>query len=372
MDSKDSKITGSTPLTGRQVPSGKAVSQGSMILTSEQGRCLDSVQLDQLEQSFRSWAEDSLRRDVRLARRRILVIFLLIRYTGAKLNEVLALDPVKDIDFKESQLLFANQGTEGKVEPRRVQVSAMLCSEIRGILEDPYFKKSLKDRFDVDPGFVRRKFYERAQACGFSKDLGGPEMLRKARAVELMQANMPLPAVQKMLGHSTLNLTGSYVSFSEDEIQRVTELFMEREASRKTSARNSFFGKIQTLERGDIQTRVCLTTMGGYSVTTVITNDSVEQLALKKGQLVTAEVKAPWIILQGGEQEPESSAENRFHGVIERINKGKINTEYTVRISDGTALCAVVSTEGARRVGLDAGEKVWALFNCFAVILNLD
>jgi molybdate transport system regulatory protein len=197
-------------------------------------------------------------------------------------------------------------------------------------------------------------------------------MLRKARAVELMQANMPLPAVQKMLGHSTLNLTGSYVSFSADDIQRVTELFLEREASRKTSARNSFFGKIKTLQRGDIQTRVSLTTIGGYSVTWVITNDSVEQLALKKGRLITAEVKAPWVLLHQGEQEPRSSAENRFYGVVEHINKGKISTEYTVRISDGTALCAVVSTQGAQWLGLEPGDPVWALFNCFAVILNVD
>lgn len=372
MDSKNSKITGHTPLTDPQVSSGKAVNQGSMILISEQGRCLDSAQLDQLEQSFRCWAEDSPRKDIRLARRRILVVFLLIRYTGAKLNEVLVLDPIKDIDFKGSSLSFANQGLEGKGERRRVHISVMLCSEIQEILADPSFKKFLKNGFDVDPGFVRRKFYERAQACGFSKDLGGPEMLRRARAVELMQANMPMPAVQKMLGHSNLNLTGSYVSFSAVEIQRVTELFMEREASRKTSARNSFFGKIQILEKGDIQTRVSLTTIGGYSITTIVTNDSIEQLALKKGLLVTAEVKAPWIILQGGEQEPKSSAENRFHGVVERINKGKINAEYTVRISDGTALCAVVSTEGARRLSLDIGDQVWALFNCFAVVLNVD
>ena len=92
MDSMDSTTTGNTPLTGRQVSSGKAVNQGSMIVTSEQGRYLDSVQLDQLEQSFRSWAEESPRGDIRLARRRILVIFLLIRYTGAKLNEVLLCD----------------------------------------------------------------------------------------------------------------------------------------------------------------------------------------------------------------------------------------------------------------------------------------
>ncbi|MFH2091542.1 MAG: TOBE domain-containing protein [Pseudomonadota bacterium] len=346
--------------------------QGHIASIPEEGRCLNSAQLDQVEQSFRKWSADSPREDVRLARRRILVIFLLIRYTGAKLNEVLTLNPFKDIDFKRYSVNFSSQGSDTKNDPRRVQISTMLSSEIQKILTDPFFASSLKNRFDVDPGFVRRKFYERAEACGFPKSLGGPEMIRKSRAVELMQGNMPLPAVQKMLGHSTLNPTGSYVSFSMDDIHRVTKRFIERESSRKTSARNSFFGKIQSLQKGDIQTRVTLTSISGYSVTAVITNDSAEQLALKKGMLITAEVKAPWVILHSGKQEPKCSAENRFNGIIERINKGKVNTEYTVRITDGTELCAVVSTEGAQYLGLKTGDQVWALFNCFAVILDVD
>ena len=350
----------------------KDMNQKRIVSIIEDGRCLDSVQLDQLEQSFREWAEASPRADVGLARRRILVIFLLIRYTGAKLKEVLALNPFKAIDFKRHAVNFSIKGTSTKNNPRRVQISTLLSSEIQKYLADPIFKSSLQKKLNVDPGFVRRKFYERAEACGFSKNLGGPEMVRKARAVELMRGNMPLPAVQKMLGHSTLNLTGSYVSFSPDDIQQVTKLFLEREASHRTSARNSFFGKIKALQRGDIQTLVTLTTISGHSVTTVITNDSVEQLALKKGRLITAEVKAPWVILHNGKEEPKCSTENKFNGLIERINKGQVNTEYTVRITDGTALCAVVSTKGAHRLGLNIGDQVWALFNCFSVVLNVD
>lgn len=224
----------------------------------------------------------------------------------------------------------------------------------------------------VDPGFVRRKFYERAETCGIAKQLGAPENLRKSRAVELMQNNMPLPAVQKLLGHSTPNLTSSYVSFSENDIQEVMRLFIERESSRKTSARNSFFGKIQALHRGDIQTKVTLTTIGGYSVTTMITNDSVEQLALKEGRLITAEVKAPWVILYTGKEEPKCSAENRFKGSIEGIKGGEINTEYVLRIPDGTTLCSIVSTESARNLSVDLNDQVWAVFNCFAVVIHVQ
>jgi len=360
----NSRIKNDSTLFDPRLSLSKTMNHGCIVSIPDEGQCLDTVQLNRLEQSFRKWAGCSPRADVRLSRQRILIIFLLIRYTGAKLNEVLALNPFEDID------LFRNAGVDTEHGPREVNISETLSREIQTALEDPSFRDSLQNLFDVDPGFVRRKFYECAQACGFPKQLGGPEMIRKARAVELMQGNMPLPAVQMMLGHSAHNLTSSYVSFSEEEMQQVVRVFMERESSRKTSARNAFFGKIQAIQRGDIQTSVNLTTISGHSVTTVITNDSLELLGLKEGRLITAEVKAPWVILQIGKEEPACSAENRFNGIIARITKGKVNTEYAVRISDGTELCAVVSTAGSRHLNLNEGDRVWALFNCFAVVLK--
>jgi molybdate transport system regulatory protein len=360
------------PLSALKRARSSEAHHGRIVSTPKEGQCLDSVQLSRLEQGFRNWADDSSREDVRKARRRILILFLLIRFTGAKLNEVLALNPAKDIDSKSNAIWLRSSDADKDNKHRRVQISEALSKEIQDILSEPFFQESSCDLFGIDPGFVRRKFYERAQACGFPKRLGGPEMIRKARAVELMQGNLPLPVVQKILGHSTPNLTSSYVSFSAEEIEQVTKLFMDREAARKTSARNSFFGKIQAIQRGDIQSRVVLTTMSGYSITTVITNDSLELLALRQGRLITGEVKAPWVILCGGDEEPKCSSENRFNGIVERINKGQVNTEYTVRIGDGTVLCAVVSTESAQRLSFEPGEKVWAFFNCFSVVLHVS
>ncbi len=49
-----------------------------------------------------------------------------------------------------------------------------------------------------------------------------------------------------------------------------------------------------------------------------------------------------------------------------------VNTEYAVRISDGTELCALMSTEGGRGLGFKKGDRVWAFFNCFSVVLHVD
>ena len=334
-----------------------------------QDKYLDAVQLSQLEQSFREWTGAALRPDVRVSRQRILLIFLLIRYTGAKLSEVLRLNLSQDIDYGKKFVIFGRRQESPGRPQRRVQLSETLCQEIQAIVADPLVRNERQNILSVDPGFVRRKFYERAEACGIAKRLGAPEILRRSRAVELMQNNMPLPAVQMLLGHSTPNLTSSYVSFSEEDIQEVARLFMEKESARKTSARNSFFGKIQTIRQGDIQTLVELVTIGGHRVTTVITNDSLQRLDLKVGKMITAEIKAPWVMLQKGGDGRGCSADNVFYGIVEKITRGELNTEFIVRISDGTEVCSIVTSESCRRLALVEGDKVWALFNSYSVVL---
>ncbi len=365
----DKKPTGRDDLS---VSMPERTSHGRIVAIPDKPRYLDTVQLARLEESFRTWSVSSPRFDVRLSRQRILLIFLLIRYTGAKLHEVLALQPYQDIDPGRRTVVFGTSAAAPDRSPREVQIPEMLSQEIQVALADAAFKASLEGLFTIDPGHVRRKFYDRASACGFPKELGGPDALRKARAVELMQNNVPLPVVQKILGHSTPNLTAAFVSFADDEIRRVSKYFLDKEARRKTSARNTFFGKINKIKKGDIQAKVEIVTLRGDCVTTVITNDSLVRLGLKVGTLITAEVKAPWVVLQKGDGEPQCTADNRFQGTIDRISRGRITTEYVVRIADGTELCSLVSTKGGRSLDLKENDPVWAIFNSFSVVLHID
>lgn len=336
---------------------------------SDDGACLDTAQLVQLELSFRRWANATSRQDVRLARRRILLIFLLIRHTGAKLNEILRLDPFTDID---AHSVCIHDPTSPEPCARRISIAETLSQEIRATLDDPHFRSSLTKLFAVDPAFVRRKFYECAEACGLPKRLSGPEMIRRARAVELVRGNMPLPAVQQLLGHSTPNLTTAHVSFSDEELRQMATLFIERESSRKTSARNTFFGKIIDIQRGDIQARITLITPSGHRIASIITSESLDRLGLHTGRLITAEVKAPWILLQQGELVSGCSADNCLQGEIIRMNQGKVSTEYVLRLDDSTELCALLSTEHGHTLRFVVGERAWAVFNAFAVILHAD
>jgi molybdate transport system regulatory protein len=354
--------------TPSDAPPPKTTDHGRIV--AEAPSSLDTLQLERLEREFRAWADGSRRTDIALSRRRILLIFLLIRHTGAKLHEVLALSPCRDIDHDNLTVTFGRGGEQEA--SRTVPLAASLAREIAQFLEDGRFRDSVESGLGVDPAFVRRKFYERAQACGFPKQLGSPEAIRKSRGVELMQANMPLPAVQMYLGHSTPNLTSSYVSFSEEDIRAVTSTFLQRESARKTSARNSFFGRVTRIGAADLQAVVEIVTPGGHTVSSIITLDSLRRMGLKVGRLATIEVKAPWVHIYDSRTEPLCSAENRFSGVVVRINRGRVNTECVLRIDPETELCAIGTNESLDRLQLGRGDEVWAVFGVYATILRVD
>jgi molybdate transport system regulatory protein len=115
-----------------------------------------------------------------------------------------------------------------------------------------------------------------------------------------------------------------------------------------------------------------IVSIGGSRVCSVITNYSRAQLGLKPGALVVAEVKAPWVMLHKGDAEPICTAENRFHGEVCRILRGRISTEIGVRLSDGTELCAIVTEKSRRMLDIRTNEMLWATFNAFAVVIHAD
>jgi molybdate transport system regulatory protein len=329
---------------------------------------LDSVGLAKLSETFRTWLRQARTPSAKGSRLRICLVYLLLRYSGARLGEVLALDERTDIDFRNGTVRFGSESAG-----RAVQIPEHVVSEIETLLADPVLQKVRGKIFRLDQGFVRRKFYERAEECSLPKEMANPSALRRSRAIELLRSGVPLPVVQNVLGHSTAGLTASYLDFSPEEIKRITDHFLRREARRTSSARNSFFGKITGLRTGDIQSEVEVTTISGYRVVSVVTNESIERLGLCAGNLVTAEVKAPWVVLQkGGGPEPKASARNRFLGRVVRINRGSITAEVILGLEDGTTLCSTVTSESLRELNIRIGDQAWAIFKSFSVVLHAE
>jgi len=341
-----------------------------------EARGLDMVQLGALEKSFRDWAEASRRKADQFSRRRLWLIFLLLRSTGARLGEVLGLNPVSDLVLAPTQ---PQDRAIARFGSREVPLPADVVEALSQALSDDELLGSLSggpaSLFDMDQGHVRRKFYERASEAGIPRDLASPSVLRRTRARQLMRQDVPLPIVQRLLGQSSADLTAAFSDYSEAEAGRIVEDYLKREERRKTSARNRFFGQITRVKNGPVVSEVELTSLGGFKVVSVVTQESVDRLGIAPGVLATADIKAPWVQISSGAQEPTSTAANRYPATVRRIVTGgqdvdDVAAEVVVELADGTRLAAVITAQSVRRLGLRLGMPVWASFGAFSVILN--
>ncbi len=127
------------------------------IVASTAKKSIDPVQMQSLEQSFRAWASAPAGANRKLSRKRVLLIFLLIRYTGAKLNEILTLHPLTDIDCTKRIVLF-QKGDAQNGSTRQVQIPELLADEIKNTLSEFSHSSVTPELFKIDPAHVRRKF----------------------------------------------------------------------------------------------------------------------------------------------------------------------------------------------------------------------
>jgi molybdate transport system regulatory protein len=335
---------------------------------SQSSEYLTSDQLDRLAASFEEWVQATRRADILFSRKRIRAVYLIIRYAGAKLGEIIHLNVRRDIDLATRQLSIAGAPD---LAPRSVGFPEDLALALDDLLGDPKCVGAPDTLLAIDPGHIRRKFYERAEACAIPRHLANPGIIRRSRAMELVRDQVPLPVVKRIMGMGGVTQTSAMLAFSDEDMQQIEHHFLARENLRKSSARNSFFGKVAQINTGDIQTEVQIKTLGGHTITSVITGGSSRRLNLQKDMFLTAEIKAPWVILTK-EDTPLTSAANALQGIITAVNIGKITTEHTLTLDDGTEICAITTSSMGNRLHIHTGDRAWALFDAFAVILHLD
>lgn len=345
-----------SPLAGAQVPQGV--------------KYLDAAQLAAFTAAFAQWYKATPGQATRRARGRVWCLFLVLRYTGARLQETLNLDDRADIRLDNASIRFHGGADAGAA--REVQLPREAALELAAYLDDPAHAAVRGAVFRMDQGHVRRKFQEVGQKAGLPKELANPTALRRSRAIELLQGGMPLPIVQQVLGQGTANLAASLLEFSDDATRRILGEHLRRENARRLSARNTFFGRVARIRAGDIQSEVELTTLGGYPVSAIITNGSVRSMQLREGQYATAMVKAPWVVLARGDEAPQVSAANRFAGTVRQLLTGELCTEVVTELADGVQVCAVITNDSAIALALHEGQRLWVMFEAFAAILLAD
>lgn len=327
---------------------------------------LNTLQLAALEKEFRDWAEKAGRRDFRASRRRMLLLFLLLRHTGMRLGEAVALNDCVDVDAEEKLVRVQSE----KKGVREIPVPRSLIRELEQAGADSDLKPFAGHLFALEPAHVRKTCYAMAKAAGFDRTLGAPGILRRSRAIEMLREGMPLPVAHRLLGMADAGLPSRVMELSPSDVTRSAQYYLDRENRKKTSARNRFYGRIARINRGDIQSEVVLEALGGHVLSSVITNVSLDGLVLSEGGYATAEVKAPWVVVMRADSRPDSGAANTFAGRVISVNRGAVSTEVEVALDDESSVCSVITEESRKRLDLSPGDSAWVLFSAFSVILT--
>ena len=144
-----------------------------------------------------------------------------------------------------------------------------------------------------------------------------------------------------------------------------------RNTTLQTSARNQFRGQIRKIIKGAVNTEVELQLNESSKIVATVTNQSAKQMGLKKGRPAVALVKSSWIILST-DKDVGTSARNKLAGTVEKITRGKVNTEIQLNLGEEKNLSCILTNESVKSLGLKKRQEAYALFKASSVILMVD
>lgn len=139
----------------------------------------------------------------------------------------------------------------------------------------------------------------------------------------------------------------------------------------QTSARNQFSGTVKTVQKGAVNAEVILDIGGGVELVAIITNASVDHLALARGAPAIALIKAPWVILTTDDG-LKTSARNHLCGTISTCREGAVNGEVVLDLAGGKQLVAIVTNDSIQNLGLKPGVRACALIKASHIILAIQ
>lgn len=145
-----------------------------------------------------------------------------------------------------------------------------------------------------------------------------------------------------------------------------------RRMSLKVSARNIFKGRVARIRKGAVNSEVEMTLPSGEAIVAVITNESVENLALYQEKDVYAIIKASAVILGRDLHSCRLSAGNLMCGAVSKIVPGAVNAEVTINLAGENTLSAIITNESAALLGFTEGDHACAVFQASSVILGVD
>lgn len=181
---------------------------------------LNTDQLSKLVETFREWHEAAESDYTRKVRGRYWLAFLFLRFTGARIGEILNIDDSRDIDFDHMEVQIASPDLPNARQiPRRIPLPPEILERV--LAYRSMFPPMIGRVFALDQGNFRREFYRRAAEANLPRELSHPHILRHTRAVEMLRAGVPLTTVQDLLGHALSSTTAIYIQRTEITARRI-------------------------------------------------------------------------------------------------------------------------------------------------------
>ena len=194
----------------------------ALVKTSVSINYLSEREINALTSAFQEWFDSSRGQGERRRRGRYWLTFLMLRFTGARLGEVLSINDVVDVDYRNAEVRILNlkrHNPKKKGQYRQVPVPPQVVSEIaRYLMEFPEMKGKV---FKLDPSNFRKCFLAKCKEANIARELSHPHVLRHTRAIELLRSGVPITAVQQLLGHASLTTTAVYLQLSGAEVKSI-------------------------------------------------------------------------------------------------------------------------------------------------------
>jgi molybdopterin-binding protein len=65
------------------------------------------------------------------------------------------------------------------------------------------------------------------------------------------------------------------------------------------------------------------------------------------------------------------STRNTFSGTIQRLVRGPVHTEVTIRVAEGIDIVSVITSHSAKRLKLKKGQQAYALIKADSVMVGV-
>lgn len=144
--------------------------------------------------------------------RRDRILVRMLYATGVRVSELVNMKK-RDMDFDRNTIKVFGKGAKERI----VLVPASLMQDLKLFCNELGNDERL---FDLTPRSVQRDIKVLARRAGITKNVT-PHKLRHSFATHMIQNGGSVVAIQKLLGHASLNTTQIYTHYNVDELKEM-------------------------------------------------------------------------------------------------------------------------------------------------------